>query len=104
MRWKSLPLPLVVLLGTGCARSVGPALLPGDVVRPELAFAPPPPWPPGSMVTIGMLVIVYRSGDEGRYLEDREVSDQADMRARMTFFDGDLQLGDPLELPFVRDC
>jgi hypothetical protein len=51
-----------------------------------------------------MLVRVYRPGDEGRYLKDREVSDQADMHVRMTFLDGDLRLGDPLELPFVRDC
>lgn len=104
MRLKLLPWPLVLLLGSGCARSVGPVLLPGDVVRLELAFAPQSPWPPGSVVTIGMLVRVYRPGDEGRYLKDREVSDQADMHVRMTFLDGDLRLGDPLELPFVRDC
>lgn len=105
MRRWIIPLCLGVLLGSGCARSVAPVLQPGDVVRPEIAFAPQEPWPPGATVAIGMLVKVYRPGEEGRYLDDRDViPEQAAMRARVTFLDGDLQLGDPLEVPFVRDC
>jgi hypothetical protein len=104
MRWWHFLLPLLVLLGSGCARSVGPLLQPGDVVRPELALAPTSPWRSGVVLAIGMLVKVDRPGNEERYLEDREVSQQADMSARLTFLDGDLQLGDPLEVPFVRDC
>src|SRR5262245_47615611 len=101
MRWWLLPLPLIALLELGCARSVGPVLRPGDVVRPELAFAPQAPWRPEAAAAIGMLVKVDQPGKEGRFLEDREVGDQADMWARITFFDGDLQMGDPLEAPFV---
>ena len=104
MRWWLFLLPILVLLGSGCARSVGPLLQPGDIVRPELTFAPEPPWRPGVVVAIGMLVKVDRPGNETRYLEDREVNQQPDMSARMTFLDGDVQLGDPLGAPFVRDC
>jgi hypothetical protein len=104
MRRRFLALSLVVLLGSGCARPAGPVLRPGDVVRPEVAFAPQPPWPPEAAVAVGMLVKVERPGSDGRYLEDAEVRDPPDMRARVTFFAGDRQLGDPLEVPFVRDC
>ena len=52
-----------------------------------------------------MLVQVDRPGGEARYLRDEEVApEQAVMRARVTFLDGDRPLGDPLEVPFVRDC
>jgi hypothetical protein len=52
-----------------------------------------------------MLIKVDRSGSEARYLRDDEViPDQAVMRARVTFLDGDRPLGEPLEVPFVRDC
>jgi hypothetical protein len=52
-----------------------------------------------------MLVKVHRPGGEARYLGDKDVTpEQAVMRAKLTFLDGDLQLGDPLELSFVRDC
>ena len=47
---------------------------------------------------------VERPGDASRYLDDTHVRDRADMRAQVTFFAGDRQLGDPLEVPFVRDC
>jgi hypothetical protein len=53
-----------------------------------------------------MLLLVERSGGEARYVRDEEVApEQAVMRARVTFLDGDQRpLGDPLEVPFVRDC
>lgn len=96
---------LAVLLASGCARPAAPALRPGDVVRPEVAFAPRDPWPAGAEVTIGVLVRVDRPGDKPRYLRDEEVApDRAVMRARVTFLDGDRPLGDPLEVRLVRDC
>jgi hypothetical protein len=56
-------------------------------------------------VAIGVLVQVERPGGEARYLRDNEVApEQADMRARVTFLDGDRPLGDPHEVPLVRDC
>jgi hypothetical protein len=52
-----------------------------------------------------MLVEVRRPGSEARYLGDQDVApEQAVMRARVTFLEGDLPLGDPLDVPFVRDC
>jgi hypothetical protein len=105
MRRRFLPVPLLVLLALGCARPAAPVLRPGDVVRPEIAFAPRDPWPTGAEVAIGMLVQVDRPGGGSHYLRDNEVApDQAVMRARVTFLDGDLPLGNPLEVPFVRDC
>ena len=105
MRRWFLPVPVVVLLVSGCTRPAAPVLQPGDVVRPEIAFAPKDPWPTGAEVAIGMLVQVERPGGETHYLRDTEVAaDQAVMLARVTFLDGDRPLGDPLEVPFVRDC
>jgi hypothetical protein len=104
MRWRLIWLLLVVQLGSGCARSVRAVLQPGDVARPEVAFAPQAPWPPGAAVAIGMLIRIDRPGGDSRYLDDTEVRDRPDMSARVTFFDGDRQLGDPIMLPFVRDC
>lgn len=102
MRWWLVPLPLIVLLGSGCARNT--ALRPGDIVRPEIAFAPEPPWPPEAAVAIGMLFRVERPGHQSRYVDDAQVREPFEVRARITFFDGDQSLGDPLEVPFVRDC
>jgi hypothetical protein len=103
-RWFLL-IPVAVLLALGCARPADPVLRPGDVVRPEVAFAPKDPWPAGAEVAIGMLVQVERPGGETHYLRDTEVAaEQAAMRARVTFLDGDLPLGNALEVPFVRDC
>jgi hypothetical protein len=52
-----------------------------------------------------MLVEVHRPGSEARYLGDQDVTpEQAVMSARVTFLEGDLALGDPLEVSFVRDC
>jgi hypothetical protein len=101
--WFVLPL-VGVQLGSGCAPSNRPALQPGDVVRPEIAFAPPAPWKPGAAVTIGMLIRIDRPESESRYLADAEVRETPDMRFRVAFFDGERPLGDPVELPFIRDC
>jgi hypothetical protein len=103
-RWFLL-VPLVVLLGSGCARRNAPVLGPGDVIQPEIAFAPHAPWPSGARVTLGMLIKVHRPGSEARYLADKEVApEQAVMRAKVTFLDGDVPLDEPLEVPFVHDC
>lgn len=81
-----------------------PALRPGDEVRPEVAVAPDAPWPADARVALGMLLQVHRPGREVTYLADGDVPDAAAMQARVTFFAGDAALGEPLELPFVRDC
>lgn len=97
--------PCVTLLAIGCARPVTPALQPGDVVRPEVAFAPRGPWPAGSKVTMGVLVRVERPGGEARYLRDDEVgADEEVIVGRVTFLDGERPLGEPFEVPFARDC
>lgn len=103
-RWF-FPFLLLVLVGSGCARPEVPILRPGDVILPEIAFAPRAPWPPGAKVALAMLIKLHRPGGEARYLGDKEVTpEHAVMRARVTFLDGDLPLGDPLEVAFVRDC
>jgi hypothetical protein len=98
---------LVVALSS-CSRPVAPdrpVLGPGDVVRPEIAYAPKEPWSVGAEVALGMLFRVDRSGNETRYLRDDEVNpDQAVMLGRVTFLNGVNPVGDPLEVPFVRDC
>ena len=105
MRRWFLPVPLVVLLAVGCSQPAAPVLATGDVVRPEIAIAPRPPWHAGTRATIGVLVRVERPGGEARYLRDEEVApDRAVMTARVTFLDGDRPLCDPLDVPLVRDC
>lgn len=107
MRPWFLPVSLIVLIAVGCTRPAvdEPALRAGDVVRPEIAFAPKKPWPAGTEVTLGMLLQVERSGSEPRHLRDEEVDpNQAVMRGRVTFLNGDTPLGDPLEVSFVHDC
>lgn len=105
MRRWSVVVPLTVLTAAGCDRPAAPAIRPGDVVRPEVAFAPRGPWPAGAKVTVGMLVRVERPGGETHYLRDDEVDpDRAVMTARVTFLGGGRPLGEPLEVPFVRDC
>lgn len=104
MRWCVYLLLTVVLFEMGCSRSGSPILQPGDFVRPEIAFAPAAPWRAGASVVFGMLVKVDRPGAPSRYLQDSEVRDSPAMQLRITFLDGERQLGDPLELPFIRDC
>lgn len=106
MRRRFLPVPLVVLLASGCTRpATSPTLRLGDVVRPEIAFAPKEPWPAGAEVTLGLLLQVDRAGAETRYLRDEEVDPiRTVIRGRVTFLSGDGPLGEPLEVPFVREC
>jgi hypothetical protein len=105
MRDRSLPLMLSALLMVGCSRPEAPPLQPGDVVRPELAFAPDSPWPADAKVAVGMLVRVERAGSESRYLYDKEINlEQVVMAGRVTFFNGEQVMGEPHELPFVHDC
>ncbi|HVK07598.1 MAG TPA: hypothetical protein VM597_02360, partial [Gemmataceae bacterium] len=67
--------------------------------------APREPWAAGAKVTVGILLRVERAGAAARYVRDEEVApERAAMRARVTFLDGDRLLGEPLEVPFVRDC
>lgn len=105
LRW-SLTVALSVLFALGCAGPPpAPSLQPGDVVRPEVSFAPLAPWPEGAKVAIGVLLRVERPNCAPHYLKDEDVNvEQAVVQARVTFLDGDRSLGDPLEVPFVHDC
>jgi hypothetical protein len=93
------------VLAAGCTRPVTPALQPGDVVRPEIAVAPAAPWPAGSKATIGVLLRVERPGGTSRYLMDEDVDvERAEMAVRVTFLDGERVVGEPREVPLVKDC
>lgn len=96
---------LLVLLSAGCSQQPAAPLLPGDVVRPQINVAPKGPWTAGTRVTIGMLLEIHRTGREVAFLGDKDVpANQAVMRAKVTFLDGDVPLGEPMEVPFVHDC
>ena len=103
---RSFIATLLLILFTGCGQSPDPALLPGDVVRPQIAYAPEAPWTGGDKVALALLLEVHRPGrNEVTFLDEEDVQpEQAVMQARLTFFDGEESLGDPLELPFVKDC
>lgn len=105
MRWWFLSFPIAVLLAGGCSRPETHTLQPGDVVRPEILVAPRDLWHAGDKVTIGVLVRVERAGGESRYLRDAEVAADGEVvTARVTFLDGEHPLGEPLAVPFARDC
>jgi len=105
MRPWFLPFLGLALLAFGCGRPATPALRPGDIVRPEVSFAPKAPWSTGAKVTIGVLARVERPGGEGHYLKDEDVPlDQAVMSARLMFLNGEQLVGEPLEVPLVHDC
>jgi hypothetical protein len=98
---------LAALLAAGCAGRVAESpLRPGDVVRPQVAFAPKAPWHQGTKVALGMLIQIHRPGRmEAAFLGDSDVRpEQAVLRCRVTFLDGDEPLDEPLEVPFVHDC
>lgn len=102
-------IPLLALLAVGCSRpdaaELTHTLQPGDVLRPVLSFAPEGPWAAGAEVSVGMLVRGVRPTGEGYYLHDAGVDfDRVVMSGRLTFFDGESQIGEPQELPFVHDC
>lgn len=84
-------------LAAGCGRPA-PPLRAGDEVRLELAYAPKAPWTAGARIDVGMLIQIHRAG-RMTYLMDPDGSG-ATMRARITFGGA----GEPLDVPFVRDC
>jgi hypothetical protein len=95
-----------VCLNSGCSQSAATKLQPGDIVQPELSFAPEAPWATGSTVAIGMLVRVERAATPARYLNDEEVpAEQATMHLQVLFLAEDERpLGEPTLIPLVRDC
>lgn len=104
-RPRSLPALCLALIAFGCGRPVPPRLQPGDVVRPEISFAPEAPWPVGAKVTVGLLARVERPGGESHHLRDEDVPlARVVMSARIAFFDGDQPRGAPLDVPLVHDC
>jgi len=105
MRRWSLFLPLVCAIAFGCTRPAAPALLPGDVGRLEVSFAPKAPWDAGAKVAIGMMIRVERPGGEGHYLNDQDVViERAEMRVKVTFLAGEIVVGEPMDVPYVHDC
>ena len=97
---------LAGLLLVGCAASVPePALKKGDVVRPQILFAPAKAWPANVKGAVGIWVEVHRPGREGvSFLHEKDIPWQGvEMEATITFL-GNGPLGEPLSVPFVRDC
>jgi hypothetical protein len=100
-----LSLPLLLALTAGCTRPVAPVLQPGDVVRPEVSFAPNAPWPAGGEVAVGVLLRVERPGGKTHYLMDEDVDvERAEMAVRVTFLDGERVVEAPRQVPLVKDC
>jgi hypothetical protein len=78
---------------------------PGDVCESELVFAPEHPWTGGTKVSIGMLVKRTRQNGDMDYVADSEiVPEQATMKLRITYYSSIRRLGQPIEVPLVRDC
>ncbi len=103
-RWV-LAVPCVALLAFGCSRPAAPALQTGDVVRPEISFAPNAPWPADAKVSVGVLLRGERPGVESYYLKDEDVViERAVMGARITFLNGEQIVGDPLDVALIHDC
>ncbi|MCU0704881.1 MAG: hypothetical protein MUF18_12960 [Fimbriiglobus sp.] len=105
MRYRLLSFPLFALLAFGCNRpSVAPVPQIGDVIHPEISFAPEGPWAAGETVSIGVLLRVERTGETRFYLTDKQVTDKRTVTGRLVYLSGGNPMGDPLELPFVKDC
>lgn len=104
--WLSLLFPIAfTLVGCGQAPET-PALESGDVVRPRISFPPSSPWRAGGKGRALMSLEAHHPGSEGpTLLLVRDVPHEGVlMRARVTFFAGVSPLGEPLEVPFTRDC
>jgi hypothetical protein len=105
MRSCSILAICIVMLACGCRQQNSTGFQPGDVCQAEIVYAPDGPWTAGTKVSIGMLVRLQRAGGASNYLSDTAVvPEQATMMATITFFDVRRILGEPLEVPFVRDC
>jgi hypothetical protein len=96
-----------VLLAAGCAReSVEPGgpVRPRDVVRARLHL--PEPWTVGKTTALGAYVEVHRPGRPGHYdLRDDHVPEGSiQVTGAVTFFAGDVPLGDAAALPFAHEC
>lgn len=101
-RWGAL-----VLLAAGCARETaepGGPVRPGDVVRPRLHL--PEPWTAGKTTALGAYVEVYRSGRPGPYdlMDYHAPEGTVRVTGAVTFFAGDVPLGDASALPFAHEC
>ncbi len=105
MSCRSLLICCIVVLACGCTPQSPSGLQLGDVCQPEILFAPDGPWTAGTKVSIGMLIKLERTRNGSNYLADADVvPEQITMMATITFFDGRRRMGEPLEVPFVRDC
>jgi len=103
---RCLALAVLALAGCGVVPAPEPALLPGDVVRPQVVFTPEGFWQAGVKSSAGILVEVHRPGREGvSYLYEEDVPGVGvEMRGRITFLAGGVKVGEALDVPFVRDC
>lgn len=107
MRLLFALIPLASLLAFGCARPDTPraVLQPGDVVRPELSFAPKEPWHTGDRIAVGVLLQGERPGGERYYVKDADVTlDRVVVKARLTFWTGEQIVGESLDVTLVHDC
>jgi hypothetical protein len=97
--------PILILTAlslAGCAEPPEPPRFQqGDMVRPHLVVSRK-----GEKATITMSLEQHRAGrDEPSLLLESDVPHQdVVMRARVTLFAGNSQLGEPQVVPFKRDC
>ena len=104
MRSCSILAICIVMLACGCRQQTSTGFQPGDVCQAEIVYAPDGPWTAGTKVSIGMLIKLVKPSGQSDYISDSAIMpEQATMMATITFFDG-RRLGEPLEVPFVRDC
>ncbi len=83
-----------------------PALLPGDSVQPQVLFIPRVPLTAGVNARIDILLQARRPGREAvTYLYEKDIPDEGvEMWATISFLAGGTLLGEPLKVPFVKDC
>jgi hypothetical protein len=105
MRLLAVLVFCIVLAASGCTRPAASGFRDGDRCVSELQYAPAEPWTAGTKVTLGMLLKLERSSGEVAYVMDTDiVPEKATMSATITYWDGLRRMGQPLEVPFVRDC